>query len=205
VKYRIFALCGILGSLIYVFTVLLGGIVTPNYSHVSQAISELIAFGSPKKALLDPLFDAYNVLVVLFAVGLYQARNPKRSYVVGTLLLAAAGIVGLIMTLLFPMDPRNAPATVAGQMHILLAGVESVFTIVTVFSMGIAFRGDKKWLGFSNYSLITGVLILITGVLTAISTAQGSSILGLFERATIGLFLLWVFVVAVRLYIIADG
>jgi hypothetical protein len=89
-------------------------------------------------------------------------------------------------------------------MHIALAGVESAFTIVLVFLMGVAFRRDEHWSRFSTYSLMTGSLITITGVATAVATAQGSGILGLLERCTIGLFLLWVFVVAVGLYRMAD-
>jgi hypothetical membrane protein len=203
-KYRLLAVCGILAPLLYVFTVVLGGILTPHYSHVSNAISELIKAGAPYKTLLDPLFDLYNILIVLFAVGLYHVRNALRSYRAGAILLAATGVAGLLMTLFFPQDPRGTPLTFAGQMHIALAGVESAFTIVLVFLMGVAFRRDEHWSRFSTYSLVTGALIIITGVATAIATAQGSEILGLLERCTIGLFLLWVFVVAVQLYRIVD-
>lgn len=88
-KYRLLALCGILAPLLYAFAVILGGILTPNYSQVANAISELIGSGAPYKTLLDPLFDLYNILLVLFAVGLYSARNARRSYSAGTMLLAA--------------------------------------------------------------------------------------------------------------------
>jgi hypothetical membrane protein len=203
-KCRLLAVCGIIAPLLYVFTVALGGILTPNYSHVSNAISELIETGAPYKMFLNPLFDVYNILIVLFAAGLCYARNVQRSFSAGVVLLAATGVAGLLMTLFFPQDPRGTPLTFAGQMHIALAGVESALTILLVFLMGVAFRGDERWPRFSTYSFVTGVLIIITGVATALATAQGSGILGLLERCTIGVFLLWVFVVAVRLYRIAD-
>jgi hypothetical protein len=72
VNYKMFALCGISAPLLYTFAVAVGGILTPNYNYVSQAISELIASGAPEKALVDPLFGAYNLLVILFAIGLYH-------------------------------------------------------------------------------------------------------------------------------------
>ena len=199
-KYKLLALCGIFAPLLYAFTVILGGVLTPDYSHVANAISELIESGATYKTLLDPLFDLYNILIVLFAVGLYYARNAQRSFAAGTVALAATGVAGLLMTLFFPQDPRGTPATLAGQMHIALAAVEALLTIVLVFLMGVAFRSDEKWFRYSTYSLVTGVLIIITGVAAALATAQGSGILGLLERCTIGLFLLWVFVVAARLY-----
>jgi hypothetical protein len=141
--------------------------------------------------------------IVLFAAGLYYARNVQRSFRAGVVLLAATGVAGLLMTMFFPQDPRGTPLTFAGKMHIALAGVESALTIVLVFLMGVAFRGYKHWPRFSKYSFVTGVLIIITGVATALATAQGRGILGLLERCTIGLFLLWVFVAAVLLYWIA--
>ena len=199
-KYRLLALCGIFAPLLYAFTVVLGGVLTPNYSHITNAISELIESGATYKTLLDPLFDLYNILIILFAVGLYYARNARRSFATGTIALAATGVAGLLMTLFFPQDPRGMPASLAGQMHIALAAAESLLTIVLVFLMGVAFRSDEKWSRFSTYSLVTGVLIIITGAATALATAQGSGVLGLLERCTIGLFLLWVFVVAVRSY-----
>jgi peptidoglycan biosynthesis protein MviN/MurJ (putative lipid II flippase) len=203
-NYKVLAVCGLLAPLLYVFTVVLGGIVTPNYSHASSAISELIETGASYKTLLDPLFDLYNILIILFAVGVYHERNTRRSYTAGTLLLAATGVAGLIMTLFFPQDPRGTPLRFAGQMHIALAGVESACTIVLVLLMGLAFRGDDHWSRFSTYSLVTSALIIVTGAATAIATAQASEILGLLERCTIGLFLLWVFVVAARSYQIVD-
>ncbi len=49
---RLLAVCGILAPLLYTFTVILGGVITPNYSHVANAISELIESGAPYKTLL---------------------------------------------------------------------------------------------------------------------------------------------------------
>ena len=85
-KYRLLAVCGIIAPLLYVFTVALGGILTPNYSHVSNAISELIETGAPYTMFLNPLFDVYNILIVLFAAGLYYARNVRRSFRAGVVL-----------------------------------------------------------------------------------------------------------------------
>jgi len=92
-------------------------------------------------------------------------------------LLAATG-VGACSDAVLPPGPAGTPLTFAGQMHIALAGVESALTIVLVFLMGVAFRGDGHWPRFSTYSFVTGVLIIITGVATALATAQGSGILG---------------------------
>src|SRR5215211_3649359 len=71
-KNKILMLGGILAPIVYVLTVLLGGVIRPGYSHVSQAVSDLIATNAPNKSLLDPLFALYNLLVIAFALSLFQ-------------------------------------------------------------------------------------------------------------------------------------
>jgi hypothetical protein len=63
-RNRILMLCGILAPIVYAVAVVLGGIVRPGYSHISQFISELIAAGAPNKSLLDPPFALYNLLTI---------------------------------------------------------------------------------------------------------------------------------------------
>jgi hypothetical protein len=48
--------CGILSSLLYLATDVLGGLRYEGYSFTSQAISELMARGAPSEPLVDPLF-----------------------------------------------------------------------------------------------------------------------------------------------------
>ena len=54
--------CGVVAPLVYIGTVILGGLLRPGYSHVAQAISELMAAGAPNKLLLDTLFTLYDIL-----------------------------------------------------------------------------------------------------------------------------------------------
>ena len=44
---RAYLLSGVASPLIYAFTVILGGVLWHDYSHASQAISELTAAGAP--------------------------------------------------------------------------------------------------------------------------------------------------------------
>jgi len=53
--------CGILSSLLYVATDLLGGTSYEGYSFSAQTISELSAIGAPSKPLVGPLFLTYDV------------------------------------------------------------------------------------------------------------------------------------------------
>lgn len=67
--------CGILSSLLYALTDLLGGLRYQNYNFSSQAISELMATGAPSERFVDPLFLMYGVLALAFGVGSFSRRG----------------------------------------------------------------------------------------------------------------------------------
>ena len=63
-------LCGVPAPLVYVVTVILGGLLRPGYSQNAHAVSELIVAGAPNTSLLIPLFTLYDILLVAFGAGL---------------------------------------------------------------------------------------------------------------------------------------
>lgn len=109
-RIKILMLCGVLAPIVYAVTVVLGGILRPGYSHISQFVSELIAAGAPNKSLLDPLFALYNLLTIAFGAGLVmtvRAASETRGKVSGTLgalVLVAEGIFGFV-TVFFRKTP----------------------------------------------------------------------------------------------------
>src|SRR5215207_6918462 len=106
---RILLSCGILSSLLYVVTDVLGGMRYQGYSFTSQAISELMAIGAPSEAFVDPLFIMYGGLALGFGVGVFQERSGRSRLlrVVGALLIGYAAI-GLAGPTLFEMHQRDA-------------------------------------------------------------------------------------------------
>jgi hypothetical membrane protein len=70
IKNRILSVCGAIAPILYVAIVALGGTIRPEYSHIAQAVSELIKTGAPNKALLNVLFIIYNLLAGLFGLRL---------------------------------------------------------------------------------------------------------------------------------------
>jgi len=201
-KHRLLLFCGILAPVVYVGTVIVGGAIRPGYSHIAQAVSELIESGAPNKPVLDALFIVYNLLASAFGLGMFaviRARGGnkgKTSGSWGALLLVAIGVLGLAMTLFFPMDPRNAQATLAGTMHLVLAGIISLGTMLTILLIGLWLRNDPRLGKYWTYSLITDIVVFVSGGLAAASAASASKFMGFFERVTIGAFLQWVLVMA---------
>ena len=50
---RIFALGGMMGPVLYTLIWVLGGVLQPDYSHIRDDVSSLMAVGSPNKRLFD--------------------------------------------------------------------------------------------------------------------------------------------------------
>src|SRR4051794_40781004 len=197
--------CGMLAALIYVGTVILGGLLRPDYSHVAHAISELIAAGAPNTALLNPLFTLYDLLLAAFGAGLLlmikasPEERGNRNGTWGAFALIVAGMLGVLMNLFFPQDPGGPPVTVTGTVHVALAGVLSLGTMLAMLWSGLWLRHLPGLRAYWIYSLVSLAVVFASGGLGAAAIATSSPFLGLVERVTIGAFIQWVFVIALKL------
>lgn len=195
---------GIASSLLYVATDLVGGLSYPGYSFSSQAISELGAIGAPSKPLIDPLFLGYDLLALVFGIGIIReaaARN-RALRVVGVALIAYGAIGFAAGTLagptLFAMHPRGGPVA-NDTPHILLTAV-LVFFLLLAMGFGAFALGR----GFRIYSLATMATSAMFGALTMPYPARMEAGLptpgfGIIERIDVYASLLWVAVLGVIL------
>ena len=199
-------LSGFLATVIYCITVIIGGLIRPGYSHISQFVSELIATGAPNKILLDQMFAVYNILTTVFAWALLifvrtQQGNPKiKIGLAGTLILLSEGIFGLA-TLFFPQDPVGTPSTLTGSLHIILAGLSSFTTMAAMLLIGLWIRANAQLKSYGNYSFASVGFVFIFGGIAAAMTANQSPLSGLVERLTIGGFLQWMAMISIVLHI----
>jgi hypothetical protein len=196
---KILLYCGIAAPILYVITVIVGAAVRNDYSHVVNAISELISNGAPNKAVLDVIFNIYNTLLLAFAIGGFIAvKNAHR------LCRVAMGIFIGIQILsfswgFFPMDPIGAETTFAGTMHNVLGGVVALATILLPLLMGLGLRRSEDFHGYAIYSWISSAIIFVSGLTSVILGGQGFLVFGFFERITIGTYEIWLFVTALNL------
>lgn len=191
--------CGVLSSLLYVVTDILGGLQYDGYSFSSQAISELMAVGSPSEAFVDPLFVMYGVLAVAFGVGVIrEGAGSRRLLIVGTLLVAY-GIIGFTGPIFFEMSQRGAGDTGSDLWHIVLTGV---LVLLLLLSVGIgAFAFATR---FRAYSFATLLTVIVFGALSVpfaarLAAGQPTPGFGIIERIHVYAFLLWVSVFAIAL------
>lgn len=195
---RFWYVFGILSPILYTAAVVVGGILWPGYSHLKQPISELTAEFSPKPLIVQLLFTAANLCGLFFGVGIAFLGNFKKDNLVKVegLLLVLSGIVALTFNF-FPQDPIGDEPSFRGQMHLLLAGIASITTIAIVFTGARAFRNIEK---MRDISIILGITIIIFGIQTVRAPSVTPNIFGLFERITIGAYMLWLLICSYQLY-----
>ncbi len=196
---KILLYCGMAAPVIYVVTVIVGAAVRNDYSHIVNAISELISNGAPNKAILDVIFNLYNVLLLAFAIGGFIVSKNA-----GRLCRVAMGIFIGIQILsfswgFFPMDPIGSETTFAGTMHNVFGGVVALGTILMPLLMGLGLRHSKDFHGYAIYSWVSSAIIFASGLTGVILGGQGFLVFGIFERITIVTYEIWLFVTALNL------
>ncbi len=192
-KIRHLLLAGFTAPPIYLATVILGGALRADYSHVGNAISELLLNGAPNKALLDILFVIYNFLCLFGSVGFLRltANHPYSSWkmTVSGICLMVVSIAGIFMTVFFPQDPRGSTPTFAGTMHLVTAGIESLGLMTAMLLIGLHFLKVNPLEEFGTSTLWMLGLVFISGGAAAVFIS--SPYMGVLERVTIGTSLLW--------------
>jgi hypothetical protein len=186
---KIYSLFGIIAPLSYTLAVIVGGFMLNGYSHLYNSISELTASNVQKIPIIFLLLAIYNFSMILFGAGLFSSIKLTKGKIASVLIIVI-GLLGLGM-LIFAQDPRNEPMTVNGTIHLALAALSSLFTMISIILLGICFPKKIAW-----YSIVSFAVVLISGGTAAISVGKDLALGGLFERITIGAFMQWVFVIS---------
>ena len=136
-------------------------------------------------------------MLAAFGWGVVASAGQNRALRLAGLAMVAHGVIGIAWP---PMHIRETlaagGATLTDTLHI-------VFTIVTVILMLLAMGFGAVALGtrFRRYSIATMVILFVCGLMTIPDAARVQANLptpwvGVWERINIGVFLLWVVVLA---------
>ena len=198
-RRKVLLLCGILSSLLYAAINIIVPTQWKTYDSSSQVVSELSAIGAPTQTLWVVLATPYTFLIIAFGWGVWKsAAENRRLRVAGTFLIAY-GALGF----LWPFAPMHLRETLAAgggtfsdTMHLALGAVTEMLYLLALAFAASALGGD-----FRRYSITTCVVLLVFGVLTflgapGIGKNEPTPLIGIWERINIGVFLLWVVVLA---------
>ncbi|HEY3373728.1 MAG TPA: DUF998 domain-containing protein [Candidatus Aquicultor sp.] len=187
--------CGIVSTLLYAATDVLGGMRLTGYSHLDQMVSELSAVGAPTRPLMLASGIVYDTLVVVFGIGVWALAGKKRSLRVSAIALVAFGVIGWLGWLV-PMNARGAERSATDLGH-LVFGMASVLSMVLFIGSGSG--ADRRW--FRTYSILTILATLVAGAWTGTQAARIAAGLptpwgGAIERVAVYGPMLWILVLA---------
>lgn len=190
------AWCAAAAVAIYITATLIGGLLDPTYSHVSMHVSELTSSYAPNRTLLAGLYVGYNIALV--GLGIALRRHPRSGpwMAAASWLLIATGLIGVLLVTWFPQDSYGYPATTAGTGHIILAAVAALTAIIAMLTGGRGFSHEIGHTRLGRLSILVAVAMLVAGLGGAVATAIDSRYMGLLQRLSIGMFLLWLAAVA---------
>jgi len=200
---RVWLVCGIVSSALYVAMVVFVAAQWAAYSSASQTISELSAIGAPTRSLWLVPGAIYTVLVTVFGFGVRQSAGRNRALQLAGSLIVIYGALGLVWPFA-PMHLREVLAaggsTRSDTMHLVLAAVTVLLMLLAMGVAATALGTLFRW-----YSIVSLAILFVCGALTfadapGVSANLPTPWIGVWERINIGVFLLWIVVLAVRLW-----
>ena len=118
--FQIIAICGMASPIFYTLMWILGGILRSDYNHVRDDISSLFAVGAPRKRLFNSFIIVSSSLLFIFYLGLHWGINNGQGSIIGPTLFVVSGFLGVLVALVFPLDPGGEITTLRGKMHLVL-------------------------------------------------------------------------------------
>lgn len=198
---RIGNLCGMLAPVLWASLIVYCGSVRPEFSHLTQYISELGERGSSTELIMRyAAFVPTGLMHMAFAAFLYAAFRGERLTALAAILVAVNG-VARIGAGLFPCEPGCAgpKLLLSQQLHTLSAGAGFFGMIGATILWGMLLSRYQYLRRLSRYSIASGLLGLVFLALMS-SSAELRAGTGLYERLSSGVLTSWLFVVAARLW-----
>jgi Protein of unknown function (DUF998) len=189
-------ICGILSSLYYVALNIVVPVFYEGYSYAAHTVSELSAIGAPTRPLWVLLVTVYILLFVAFGWGVLKSAHGNPSLRFVGVLIIAYSVVNIYWP---PMHQRGVEPSLTDTLHIAWAMVAVLFMMV-MMGVGATAFGKR----FRLYTIVSMVVLIGLGVLTSLDAPKipqnlPTPWLGVWERIMIGVFLIWVVVLAVVL------
>jgi hypothetical membrane protein len=159
--------CGIVGPVLWLGLIALAGAMRPDFSHVTDYISELGERGSGTEVLVR--FGAFvftGFLYVCFAAGLLATFRHGWLQIVAALLIAMDG-VGRIGAGVFPCDPGCAAGSAGAEFHRLFATIGFASGILATWLWGLWLGRERRSRPLAGLSMASGAVAFVALLLMA--------------------------------------
>ena len=181
---------GMAGALAVVLLTVVGGANFPNYSHVSQFISELGADGAPNARLINlGGFLPAGIFLSAFAVFAWRSLPRSGTTTFGMLGLALFAL-GYLVAAFFPCenDCRPAEPTVSQAIHNLFGLAGYLAAPASLFALGWQAR---RW-SEATHLAVLGLIGSAVALLGLLFLSPDFRYVGLAQRVLEGSVLIWI-------------
>lgn len=200
--WQIIVLGGAASAVIYLAHVVVGGLLWPEYSQISNTISELTADGAPNASLLRVFTTVYGVLAVVFAVSLllaFRALKVRRAARIGAVLLIIMEVASFVGYGLFPLS-GSTEMNVQNIGHIAVTVIVVLTTVTCGFFIGAGLLKTEGFKKLGVFMLVCASVMVAAGLMSPVTFATGWPVGGLVERFNIFTLQLWIFVLSVSVF-----
>ncbi len=178
IDLRIFGMCGMLSPVIFTMMWIIGGFLYPGYNHIRDDISLMLAIDSPIKLLMDIMNIAASIFLLIFVLGLHESITNGEGSKIGPIVLVIASVLGLLVSLFFPLGPtREDPRS---TVHAAMVFAQVPFSAIGMIAIWRRLKKQEEWKLYGTISLVCFVLIMSSGMITPM--VLDTAIMGLVER-----------------------
>lgn len=186
------AFSGMFAPVVFLCALILFGLLAPDYSHLTNAVSELGMSRMPYSTLFNIIgFILPGILIVHFTVGFYIHAKSQAGFLLIAWLIGISGL-GFALLGIFPAANDFASST-ATALHFVMVALNYLPFLALTFLYPFLIR-DLYW---SRLKIAT----LLSGVLAVSSFFIPPAILpvGLSQRLGLGIYFAWLFLMGVWL------
>jgi hypothetical membrane protein len=198
------AISGILVPIFYLGLVIILGLLEPGYSHMTKTMSILGGVGGIRGLIFNLGIPLVGILIILFSITLHKNINKGRGSKIGPILLVLGGI-GLIFSGIFHCNLNCTNVLLetdfTGIMHMLFAFIAGMCLAISPFFIFARLRKDYKWKKYSKFTLITGIMANVPGIIfwITLATVRFPAIEGLIQRSGIIFIFIWIGMMSYRM------
>lgn len=190
------AFAGMAGPVVLIITDIIASSANPGYSLVGDSISSLALAELGWVQTIG--FLAIGLLVEIFTAGLLYNIRARWGFHLGITCLVIVGF-GMLLLGAFRTNAADTPENAENIIHNIAA--TAVFWLFPIASLLMApsIKRDPYWNNVYKYTIITGVLGFILVIIVAI-LEDSDAWFGLAERLLVANMIIWVEVMAFKLF-----
>ncbi len=191
---KIAAWSGLLGVVLFVIATVLGGLLLPGYSHLSQYISESYAIGTPYgPALRYYVFIPSGFLLALFAILNASSFREKKTKLGFWGIGIFYGVATIIVSI-FPCDAgcnkELIDPSIAQLIHSLTGMLTYIFVPISLLVIGISFLKSEDYSNMGKLAIASAVISFL--FMFMLTSEPVPSYAGLYQRIIEGSILFWI-------------